>query len=204
MNPRRKPILGIVGGIGAGKSFASRILGSLGCLVIDSDAQARDAFADAGVVAQLRTLFGDVVIRADGSIDRKLVGARIFREPILRAELEAIVHPFIAAQRDAIMLAHATDPAVRAFVWDSPLLFEAGLDAQCDAVIFVDAPHAVRLHRVKTTRGWDEAELARREASQMAIDEKRKRSRFVVPGDADEAMLRAALTRVLDEIAPIA
>lgn len=200
MASHRKPILGIVGGIGAGKSFASRILASLGCLVIDSDAQARDAFADADVVAQLRTLFGDEVVRADGSVDRKLVGARIFREPDLRAKLEAIVHPFIATQRDAIMLARANDPAVRAFVWDSPLLFEAGLDAKCDAVIFVDAPHAVRLHRVKTTRGWDEAELARREASQMSIDEKRRRSRFVVPGDADEATLRAALASVLDQV----
>jgi dephospho-CoA kinase len=201
MKTHRKPILGIVGGIGSGKSYVSRVLGSLGCLVIDSDQQARDAFLDPGVIAAVRTLFGDDVFRADGSIDRKRVGARIFRSPELRAKIEAIVHPFIAQQRDAIMRSHAGDPGVRAFVWDSPLLFEAGLDSQCDAVVFVDTPRETRLHRVTTTRGWDDAELTRREASQMPLEEKQRRSTHVVRGDADEATLRETLGKLIDEVA---
>lgn len=90
----------------------------------------------------------------------------------------------------------------RAFVIDAPLLFEAGLDGECDAVVFVDAPREVRLERVRRTRGWDESELARREAAQLRVEEKRRRSDVVVSNDGDEATLGARVAAVLDRLAP--
>ena len=89
---------------------------------------------------------------------------------------------------------------------DAPLLYEVWIDKECDAVVFVDAPREERTKRVCATRGWDEAELARREASQMDVEEKRKRSRFVMdngpesPGKPDvETQARAILDEVVRE-----
>ena len=85
-------------------------------------------------------------------------------------------------------------------VIDAPLLFEAGLDRECDAVVFVEAPLAVRQDRVRETRGWDAEELARREKVQLPLDEKRKRSDYEVVNIADADRLRSEARRILDQI----
>lgn len=188
-----KPILGIVGGIGAGKSHVSRILGELGYLVIDSDRAAHAVYAEPDVIATLVNWYGDSILKLDGTVDRRAIASRVFRDVEQRARLEALVHPRVHALRDRQMAERAGDPNVRGFVWDTPLLIEANLHGQCDDVIFIDTPRAVRLERVRTTRGWDEAELTRREASQLPLDQKRALATLVVPGDASDDAIRAAL-----------
>jgi len=89
---------------------------------------------------------------------------------------------------------------VVAFVWDTPLLIEGGLDRLCDALVFVDAPAAVRLQRVQQSRGWDEAELTRREILQLALDKKRKISQYVVDNTADAEYARGQVREVLSRI----
>jgi dephospho-CoA kinase len=74
------------------------------------------------------------------------------------------------------------------------------VDAECDAVIFVDAPREQRLARVAETRGWSEAELDRREKAQMPLDEKRRRSNHVIENDGSRDALVRAVKRVLIEI----
>ncbi|MFT3785314.1 MAG: dephospho-CoA kinase [Tepidisphaeraceae bacterium] len=195
-----KPILGMIGGIGAGKSFVSQLLARLGCCVIDSDQAARDAFTDPAVIVELKQLFGDHIVRDDGKVDRKLVALSVFTSPALREKLEAIIHPIVDQKRDEQMKAHANDPAVKVFVWDSPLLFEAGLADACDALLFVDAPRELRVKRVMATRGWDDAELARREAAQVPLDDKRHRADWVLRSDAPEANLVPQLKRIVEEL----
>src|SRR5690606_30029138 len=77
-----------------------------------------------------------------------------------------------------------------ALVIDAPLLFEAHVDRECDLVVFVDAPLEARIQRVQTGRGWDAAELHRREAAQMDLREKRRRADEVIVNDGDERALR--------------
>ena len=96
----------------------------------------------------------------------------------------------------------AQNPGTIAFVWDTPLLFEVGLQNQCDAVVFVDAPLQVRLDRVCRTRRWDEAELLRRENLQWPLDKKREISDYIIrnTADAEEArsQVRTVLSRILE------
>lgn len=193
-----KPILGIVGGIGSGKSYVSRTFAALGCRVIDSDAAVHATYADPEVQATLRAWFGDAIFTGD-VLDRRAVARRIFNNPAERDRLEALIHPRVHARRRAAMEACRGDASVRAFLWDTPLLFEVGLAAECDGVVFVDTPEATRQRRVQQTRGWDAGELARREANQLPLAEKRARATWVLPGDADDATLRAAAARVIDE-----
>jgi dephospho-CoA kinase len=195
-----KPIIGIAGGIGSGKSFVAGLFGELGCLVIDSDRQVRDAYQDAGVKATLRDWWGPEVFKSDGELDRAMVSKKVFADPAERRRLEGLVHPWVAAARDREMARHADDPQVLAFAWDTPLLFEVGLRERCDAVVFVDAPRDLRLRRVLETRGWDAAELLRRENLQMDLDRKRELSDYVVTNTADAGSVREQVRHVLSRI----
>jgi dephospho-CoA kinase len=195
-----KPIIGIAGGIGSGKSFVARLFGELGCLVLAADEQVRAAYADPEVRDTLKQWWGDCVINREGHVDRRAVAQRVFEKPDERRRLEALIHPRVAAMRDAAMAAAASDAQVLAFVWDIPLLFEVGLNTRCDAIVFVDAPWADRLRRVRETRGWDEAELRRRENLQLGLDNKRRMSNDIVQNTADVGFARKQVQEILSRI----
>jgi dephospho-CoA kinase len=185
------PIIGIVGGIGSGKSFVARLFGEFGCLVLDSDAQVRDAYRDPLVLRTLRQWWGDEAFDATGALDRPAVARKVFNDPAQRRRLEELIHPLVARARDAAMresverARSGSAPQPLAFVWDTPLLFEAGLRDACDAVIFVDAPYDLRLRRVRQTRGWGPDELARRENLQWPLDKKKQLSDDVLTNTAE-------------------
>jgi dephospho-CoA kinase len=194
------PVIGIAGGIGSGKSAVARALGELGCGVIDADAIAREAMRRPDVIDTLRQWWGPRVLKPDGAVDRAVVGRIVFDAPDQRQRLEALIHPLVHAERHRLREAMRRDGAVRAIVEDAPLLYEAGIDRECDVVLFVDAPRALRLQRLQRSRGWDEAELARREKNQIALDIKRNRADHVLVNDAGEADLLDRVRRVLSEI----
>lgn len=198
MNAPRKPIIGLAGGIGSGKSTVARLLAELGCTVSDSDAAARAALEDPTVRQRIVDQWGDAILDNTGRIDRSKLAAIVFNDPTQRRVLESITHPWIEARRrEQFAGASADAPAL---VIDAPLLFEAGLDAVCDAVIFVDAPWETRLERVKASRGWDEAELKRREDSQLPLDEKRLRSDDILINNGDVGELAEQVRRTLSRI----
>jgi dephospho-CoA kinase len=196
-----KPIIGIVGGIGSGKSLIADLFGQLGCLVIKSDDQVRDAYQQPQVKQTLRQWWGDSVFDELGQVDRKAVAAKVFHAPDELKRLEQLLHPMVGKLRDDLMQARATDPTIQAFVWDVPLLYEVGQDKLCDAVVFVDAPLDVRLARVLQNRGWDQQELLRREKLQMPLDKKRSMAQYIVDNTADAAFahrqVKAALSLIL-------
>ena len=98
------------------------------------------------------------------------------------------------------MAGAAGNPQVVAYVWDAPLLFEAGMDEQCDAIVFVEASDAQRLERVRRQRGWDEAELLRRQKLQWPLDKKRRISDHAINNTADAADARGQVRDVLSRI----
>ncbi len=195
-----RPIMvGLAGGVGSGKSRAARALASMGCVVSDSDAEASAVLAQPRVRERLVEWWGREVLDSEGQVDRRRVAAIVFADPEQRRRLEALTHPLIKAARDAT-LERARQQGVRVVVIDAPLLFEAGLEAECEAVVFVDAPREDRLRRVRESRGWDEAELDRRERAQLPLEEKRRRSRFVVANGEGAPGLEGQLRAVLDEL----
>jgi len=193
-----RPVIGICGGIGSGKSAVSAALRELGCEVCHSDEVARAVLERPEVRAAIVARAGPSVARPDGSIDRSELGRAIFADASLRADIEKVMHPRIEADRRA-QFARAP-VSTRAFIIDAPLLLEVGLDRECDAVIFVDAPRELRVKRVTGTRGWDAAELDRRERAQMALDEKRARSTDLLVNDCDPAELKRRVEQVLGAI----
>jgi dephospho-CoA kinase len=197
-----KPIIGIVGGIGSGKSHVSRLFADEGCLVINSDEQVSQAYRRDDVKHRLVQWWGPEVINADGSVNRSAIARRVFADAEERRRLEGLVHPLVAEMRDETMRRGATDPRVVAFVWDTPLLLEVGLHRHCDGVVFVEASEAERKRRVTETRGWTEAEWAAREKSQMALDKKREIANYIVRNTAGadddvRSQIREVLSRIL-------
>ncbi|MHC4129337.1 MAG: dephospho-CoA kinase [Planctomycetota bacterium] len=193
-----RPVIGLAGGVGAGKSAVAAILSRLGCVVCNSDDLGRQALREPAIRTKLVGWWGREVLDEAGEIDRAAVAAIVFRRPEELQRLELLVHPWIEARRKALFEMAPADAC--ALVIDAPLLFEAGLDAECDAVIFVDADRGTRLARVADGRGWDEQALGRREDSQLPLDEKRARSDYVVSNNGDLRALSEQVNRTLNEI----
>jgi dephospho-CoA kinase len=192
-------VIGLTGGIGAGKSAVAGALGELGFLVVDSDKDAKEALERPEVKAELVRWWGEGVLDSQGRVDRSAVAKIVFGDPAERARLEGLVHPLVKAGR-----AELVERAVRehrpGVVIDAPLLFEAGSDAECDAVVFVDAPRARRVERVRASRGWDEAELDRREKAQLSLEEKRRRADVVVVNDSTPEVLKGRVEEALRDL----
>lgn len=192
-----RPIIGIAGAIGSGKSFVARLFGEFGCAVIDSDQQVRAAYADPAVRATLRSWWGEDALAANGEVNRPFIASKIFGNEAERRRLEQLLHPLVAKARESAMRAAAADPRIVAFVWDTPLLFEVGLNRECDAVVFVDAPLEVRLKRVQASRGWGEADLNERQKLQWPLDKKREMSDHHITNTADVGVVRDQVKEAL-------
>lgn len=195
---RTVPVIGLAGGIGAGKSAVARAFADLGCTVSDSDAQARLALERDDVRRTLVEWWGRGVLDDRGRVDRSAVASIVFDRDDERARLEGLIHPLVRRSRESLIeeAAAAGAPAV---IVDAPLLFEAGLDAECDAVVFVDAPRDVRLARL-AARGWDDAELRRREKAQLPLEEKRRRSSYHLENVGDLGSLHDAARHILSDV----
>ena len=195
-----RPIIGIVGGIGAGKSYIAKIFVEQGGHVINSDEQVARAYGTDEVKETLRKWWGDDAFKSDGSVDKRAVARRVFSEQGERRKLEGLLHPLVAKMRQEEMNSHAGDPAVTAWVWDTPLLLETGLDKECDAVVFVEADEMERQKRVREGRGWSAEELARREKSQMPLDKKRQQAKYMIRNTAGAADVRSQVREVFSRI----
>ncbi len=172
------PVIGVVGGIGSGKSRVASLLEEAGCVVSDADALARAALQDSMVRDTIVSWWGDGILEEDGSVSRAAVADRVFADASELERLEQLLHPLVEAARKAEF--DAAPETTTALVIDAPLLLEVGLDRECDAIVFVECPLELRLERVASSRGWDAAELERRETLQMPLDEKRSRAHHVV------------------------
>lgn len=166
-------VIGLTGGIAAGKSVVSARLAALGATVIDADLLARDAVAagSPGLEA-VRRRFGDAVLTPDGTLDRAALGALVFTDSAARADLNAIVHPEVARlYRERLESIEQTDTDA-IVVYDVPLLVEARSASEFAAVVVVHAPAEQRIERLVALRGMDRAAARDRVAAQVSDAER--------------------------------
>lgn len=194
MTESEEIIIGLCGGIGSGKSTVARLFAESGATVIDADRIAHEVLKAEDVKREIGKRWGMAVIGPDGEVDRATLGHRIFTEDADARELDDLVHPRIRERMDRELSAARRRGGL--IVIDAPLLLEVGLDEWCDALVFVEAPEAVREERVRRRHGWTPEDLARRQAQQMTPEAKRAECDFTISNGG--ALTRtAALVREL-------
>lgn len=196
------PVIGLVGGIGSGKSTIARACQSLRPLwtVLDADVVGHEVLRTPEVRQQLSTTFGTEIFDNSGEVNRSRLARLVFGPEQFerRQALEAIVHPEIRRRIESQIATMRADGSAEAILLDAPVLLEAGWRAMCDLVVLIDVPREERLRRVVETRGWSEAEFDRRESSQMSLAEKQRLSDLSVHNEGDPHAVAAQLISLCD------
>jgi dephospho-CoA kinase len=198
-------VIGLVGGIGAGKSAAAEQFATLGAFVIDADKVGHALLDQRPVREQLVQRFGTAILSTtlneneeEGEtlrVDRRLLGSVVFKDPDALKALEAILHPIMRRTFEKAIDRAARKAEAKAVVIDAALLYEAGWNNLCDFVIFLDAPFELRAARVAAARGWNESVLTEREQVQWPLSKKKARADLVLLNDGapDELGPKVAL-----------
>lgn len=164
-------LVGLTGGLGAGKSTVAAMLSHRGAVVVDADELARRAL-EPGTAAfeQVCDLFGDSVVLPDGGLDRRAIAARVFADEAKRRALESIVHPEVfRGLAESLERYRGTDSIV---VFDAPLIVETGFHRECDVVVVVEALVEDQVARARAHRGLDPEEARARIAAQTSPEER--------------------------------
>jgi dephospho-CoA kinase len=166
-------LIGLTGGIGAGKSTIAKRLAELGAYVVDADVMARLA-VDPGTpaLAAIEARFGNSVIDDSGYLNRQALGATVFSDERARTDLESIVHPAVHALTTAEFNRIKQDNPDAIIVYDVPLLVEAKNRYDFDRVIAAHAPGEKRIKRLVSLRGMSEDEARKRVAAQASDQER--------------------------------
>jgi dephospho-CoA kinase len=182
----RPPVIGLTGGIASGKSTVSARLAAL------------------GAYAPIVEAFGKDIVAADGTIDRRRLGAKVFADPALLKRLNEISHPLMARRMaQEIARLRALPPAQRApaIVLDAAILLEAGWDKLCDTVWTVEAPPELALQRLMARNGLSEEQARERLNAQWSNAERAARVQQIILNTGSVEALEAAVTKLWNETA---
>ncbi|GIF05828.1 dephospho-CoA kinase [Actinoplanes siamensis] len=182
-------MVGLTGGIGAGKSAVSARLAERGAVIVDADRLAREV-VEPGTdgLAEIAATFGSGVLTPEGTLDRPALGAKVFGDEEARRRLERIIHPRVRARTAELAAAAPRDAIV---VNDVPLLVETGLAPSYHLVIVVTAKRELRIARLVRDRGMSAAEAAARIGAQADDATRQAAADVLLPNEDDLAALHA-------------
>ena len=184
-------LVGLTGGIGSGKSTVAAMLAELGAAVIDTDKVGHEVYRPGTEgFRQVVDAFGTDIVAADGTIDRRRLGARVFDDPAALARLNAIVHPLIGEHTRRWMQTALAESGGRPVVVEAPVMLEAGWRFFDRVWVVVVSPE-VAIARVTASRGLSRDEVQRRLAAQMSNAERERAADLVIRNDGTLAELRA-------------
>ena len=183
-------VIGLTGGIGSGKSTVSQYLAELGGVIIDADKIGHEAYQpNTETWRELIKMFGDRILTADNTIDRKKLGDLVFRNPEELARLNSIIHPQITKMVKK-RIADYRRKDVKVIILDAPVLFETDAKSLVDEVWVVVSKEANVIKRAMGRTGLPEEQIRARIRSQMSNEERIKRAQVVIHNDGTVAELR--------------
>lgn len=194
-----KPVIGLTGPTGSGKSTVAAAFRELGCAVIDADLLARKAVQRSDCFTALSREFGADIVSADGKLDRHLLAKRAFSSPEKTERLNQITHPTIR-EETVRRIGELRNSTVKAIILDAPLLFESGADSLCDTTVAVTAPPEIRLKRIMKRDGIAEAAAKERMNAQNPNRYYEKRAGYVFDGCTEIPALREHIACLLKRI----
>jgi dephospho-CoA kinase len=190
-------VVGVTGGIGSGKSTVSRMMADLGARVLDADMIARKVLEDdPGLLARLTRTYGEDILTPDGSLDRRELGRRAFRDRSAREQLDRLMHPPILARTRQHLDRMRKQGYEGIVVLDAALLVECRALDLVDLLVVVTAPERLRHRRLRKDRGLSEEEIRARAAAQLPIEEKISRADEVIVNDGSREALGRKVERL--------
>jgi dephospho-CoA kinase len=194
---QRRTVLGLLGGIGAGKSHVARKIAELvPSAIVDADVLAHRVLDTCARDGRLEEALGPGLVTAEGKPDRKRIAERVFSDAAALRALERVTHPPIQALIVDRVQTHRRGHGEPLLVLDVPLLFEVGLDRSCDVLWFIEVPDELRKQRA-AKNGLTPEEVDRRERHQTPLERKRARADLVIRNDVDDATLTRTLAEAL-------
>lgn len=189
-------VIGLTGGIGTGKSEVTRLLGSLGAVVINADQVGHEAYKpDSESWKEVVKAFGEAILRTNREIDRQKLGAIVFGDPDQLAKLNRIMHPrmarIVSEQLESLRVQGA-----KVVVVEAALLFEAGWDSLVDEVWATDSPVETVIERLQARNGMSAEEVLKRIDSQMDNSERLSRAHVIVDNGGNVADLESTVDRL--------
>jgi dephospho-CoA kinase len=195
-----QPLIGLLGGVGAGKSAAAACFARLGCGLIDADRIAHQILQEPPVIRRVTDLFGTEILSQTGLPDRKKLASVAFASQTALDALTGIIHPLVLARCEELIQRFRRDPSIRGIVLDMPLLAEVGWEKRCDALVFIDCDRILRTRRMSTKRQIDVDQQKKRENFQISLDKKKKMANFIIDNNSDESELAKQVEKVFSAI----
>jgi dephospho-CoA kinase len=194
-----KPVIGILGGIGSGKSTIAAEFAKLGCKVIDADRIAHELLQEPPVREKVVSLFGQAVLDSSGKIDRRKLAEIVFADDHMLASLNRIIHPLVLQRTQELIEQSKSQDQVKAIVLDMPLLVEVGWHKKCDKLIFVDCEQKLRQERAKK-KGFDKKQIKIRENFQISLDNKESLADNTIENNSDFSAIAKQVTGIFSYI----
>ncbi|MFQ5894906.1 MAG: dephospho-CoA kinase [Nitrospinota bacterium] len=194
-------VVGLTGGIASGKSVVAKMLRERGAHLIDADALARK-LVEPGEPAleEVVRAFGRGVLNPDGTLNRKALGGRVFQDPGERRRLEAILHPRIWAEEDALIERYRPEDPRGVVVVEAALMVETGSYRRFDLLVVVDCDERQQVERLRERDGLGEEEARARLAAQMPLREKVKLAWRVVDNRGPLARTEGQVEALMAEL----
>ena len=194
---RKFLLVGLTGGIATGKSTVSDMFRRLGCVIIDADVLAREVVAPGEpALAEIAAEFGADMLQADGTLDRKRLGALVFANADRRKRLEQITHPAIRDRFRRRLADLEAQGFAGIVLWDAPVMIESGGYRDMDALVVVATDEATQAARLRGREGIEAAEAERKIKSQMPVAEKAKLANYVIDNAGDRAATEGQVREV--------
>ncbi len=190
--------IGLIGGIGAGKSTVAREFAKLGAGVVEADRITHQLLDQPEIRCQLEQRWGTCIVDKEGRVDRRAVAAIVFgteaSAPAERQYLESLLHPRVAKEIEQ-EIRRLVSEGCRVIVLDIPLLVELGWADRCQLLVFVDAPATMCWQRLQARR-WTWSEFLRRQLCQIPLEKKRKLAQVVIDNSGQMEKLCSQVAQI--------
>jgi len=196
----KKPLIGILGGIGSGKSTVAACFAEFGCRVIDADAIAHEVLDEPDISEKLTERWGAYVLDGAGLADRGWIAERVFGVPEDLDFLNGLIHPRVLEQAETIIRMYQADSDVCGIVLDMPLLLEVGWEKKCDFLVFVDCSEDKRAERIAKNAKIDIKQLKKRENFQISLDKKKQKAHYVVNNNSDKSDIAEQIAQIFSNM----
>jgi len=200
INSRKKPIVGIIGGIASGKSTVAAEFGKLGCGVISADVIAHELLDEASVRDRVCELFGQEILLPSGRIDRKKLARIVFADREKLTARNDVIHPRVFKRIEDLIARYDSDVDVKAIVLDVPLLVETGWVNRCDRLVFVKCDRNRRDERLRLGGRMDGQDVDIRENFQISVDKKAELADNTIDNNSDFLTLVRQIQDIFSDI----